>query len=74
MSAPHLCQPGKLKKTATILENKPDVLTFYGEPVTVIKPSEFYVHLGVVQAPTEQSKLAINYRLSKGMEMVYLHH
>ena len=32
-----------------------------------------YVHLGVVQAPYDQSKLAVDYRLSKGMEMVYLH-
>ena len=64
---------GKLNETIGILNNEPDILTFYGQPVTVIKPGEFYIHLGVVQAPTEQSRLAVDYRLSKGMEMVYLH-
>ena len=29
--------------------------------------------LGVVQAPVNQSKLAVDYRLAKAMEMVYLH-
>ena len=66
-------KPGKLKKTMAILEDEPDVLTLYGQPVSTIKNGEYYVHLGVVQAPTSQSKLAVDYRLSKGMEMVYLH-
>ena len=41
--------------------------------MTLIKNGEFYVHLGVVQAPTEKSRLATDFRISKGMEMVYLH-
>ena len=66
-------KPGKLKKTMAILKDEPETLTFYGEAVTVIKNGDYYVHLGVVQAPHNQSKLSVDYRLAKGMEMVYLH-
>ena len=66
-------KPGKLKKTVELLESEPDILTFYGQPVTKIENGDFYVHLGVVQAPTNQSMLAVNYRISKATEIVYLH-
>ena len=66
-------KPAKLKQTMKLLEKEPEILTFYDFPVSVIKDGSFYVHLGVVQAPTHQSKLAVNYRLTKAMETVYLH-
>ena len=55
------------------IKSEPDILTFYGQPVTKIENGDFYVHLGVVQAPTNQSMLAVNYRISKATEIVYLH-
>ena len=66
-------KPGKLKKTVELLESEPDILTFYGQPVTKIENGDFYVHLGVVQAPTNQLKLAVDYRIAKATEIVYLH-
>ena len=66
-------KPANLKRTFEILQNEPEILTFYGKPVTPIEVGEFYVHLGVVQSPTKQSQLATDYSLSKAMEMVYLH-
>ena len=55
-----------------LLEGEPDVLTFYRQPVTVIPPGEHYIHLGVPQAPTNQSKIAVSYRIKNGMDKYYL--
>ena len=65
-------KPGKMRKTMEILKSEPDVLTFYGQPVTLIKPGEYYVHLGVPQAPTNQSSIAVTHRVKDGMEKYYL--
>ena len=67
-----IARPGKLRKTLDLLENEPEVLTFYGQPVSIIKPGDHYIHLGVPQAPTNQSKIAVEYRLKNGMEKFYL--
>merc|ERR1712237_314893 len=39
-------RPGKLKKTLKLLEDEPDILTFYSQPVSIIKPGDHYIHLG----------------------------
>ena len=64
-------KPGKMRQTFDILKSEPDSLTFYGQPVTVIQPGEHYIHLGVPQAPVKQSKIAVEYRSQKGMDMAY---
>ena len=64
-------RPGKLRKTLRILKDEPDVLTFYSEPVTVIQPGEHYIHLGVPQAPTNQSNIAVKIKIQNGLEMFY---
>ena len=33
-------KPGKLKKTMVLLKDEPEILTFYGEAVTIIKNDE----------------------------------
>lgn len=58
-------KPGKLKETFNILEPEPGVLTFYSQPVNVIQPGDHYIHLGVPQAPTKQSKISAHYRTQK---------
>ena len=63
-------KPHKLKAVENILKNEPNILTFFDEPVTLVE--EFYVHLGVPQAPRHQSKHIIDYRLGKAMDLVYL--
>ena len=65
-------RPGKLRKTLEILRDEPEVLTFYNQPVSIIKPGDHYIHLGVPQAPTNQSKIAVEYRQKNGMEKFYL--
>ena len=66
-------KPHKLRKTLKLLEDEPEILTFYGAPVTVIKPGEYYLHLGVPQAPVNQSKIAVDYRIKKGNDMFFSH-
>ena len=64
-------RPGKLQKTLKLLEEEPDILTFYSQPVSIIKPGDHYVHLGVPQATTGQTKIAVNVKMKSGMEMFY---
>ena len=63
-------KPHKLKAVENILKNEPNILTFYDEPITLVK--DYYVHLGVPQAPRHQSKHIIDYRMGKAMDLVYL--
>ena len=58
-------KPAKLKETFDLLVSEPEVLTFYSQAISTIVKGELYIHLGVVQAPYEQSKLAVNYRIAK---------
>ena len=48
-----LAKSNKLKQTESILIQDPDTLTFFYQPVTLVEP--YYVHLGVPQAPRNQS-------------------
>jgi hypothetical protein len=53
-------RPTKTEALSTILLEEPEALTFYGTPVTVVE--EYYVHIGVPQAPKNQSK-TISYKV-----------
>ena len=65
-------RPGKLRKTLEILEKEPGVLTFYDQPVSIIPNGEYYMHLGVPQAPTNQSKIAATLKMKDGTTKYYL--
>lgn len=52
----------KLKGVENLLSQEPERLTFYGKPVSLVKES--YVHIGVPQAPRQQSRVATEYRIS----------
>ena len=62
-------RPTKTKALSTILEEEPEVLTFYGTPVRVV--DEFYVHIGVPQAPKNQSKTIVDYRIARSQDISY---
>jgi hypothetical protein len=62
-------RPTKTKALSTILEEEPEVLTFYGTPVRVV--DEFYVHIGVPQSPRNQSKPIVDYRIARSQEISY---
>ena len=60
----------KLKEVETLLEAEPGILTFFDKPVSLV--SEFYTHIGVPQAPRNQSKHATDFRISKGEDISYM--
>ena len=60
----------KLKEVEQLLMNEPEILTFYGKPVSVVEDP--YTHIGVPQAPRQQSKVVAEYRLAKGQDMSYM--
>ena len=62
-------RPGKLRKIETLLNEEPNILTFYDEPIKQV--DDFYVHIGVPQAPRSQSKHAVEYCITKGQNMTY---
>ena len=62
-------RPGKLREVQILLENEPEILTFYDFPVKQVEES--YTHIGVPQAPRNQSKHASDYRITKGQNMYY---
>ena len=62
--------PNKIKQVEQLLKDEPGSLTFYGQPVSQVE--EFYVHIGVPQATRNQSKVIVDYRISKGQDMTYL--
>ena len=59
----------KTKALSAILEAEPGILTFYGYPVNVV--DEHYVHIGVPQAPKNQSKVIVDYRITKSQDISY---
>ena len=61
--------PSKLKAVQTLLENEPGILTFYD--FTVRQVEESYTHIGVPQSPRQQSKHAVDYRITKGQNITY---
>ena len=62
-------RPTKTKALSVILETEPEVLTFYGTPVKVV--DEYYVHIGVPQAPKNQSKVIVDFRISRSQDISY---
>ena len=62
-------RPRKIQALEALLQAEPELLTFYGKPVSTVE--EFYVHIGVPQAPKNQSQIAAKYRISKGNEISY---
>jgi hypothetical protein len=60
----------KLKEVEQLLMNEPEILTFYGKPVSVVEDP--YTHIGVPQAPRQQSKVVSEYRMAKGQDMSYM--
>ena len=59
-----------VKTVEVMLRNEPELLTFYGTPVQTVKDS--YVHIGVPQAPHNQSKVMADYRIEKATDISYL--
>ena len=45
---------GKIKQVEQLLKEEPEILTFFGQPVSQVE--EHYVHIGVPQATRNQSK------------------
>ena len=62
-------RPNKIKAVTPLLKDEPEVLTFYGTPVKLVE--DYYVHIGVPQAPQKQSKVMVDYRISRGQDMSY---
>ena len=62
-------RPGKLREVEALLENEPEILTFYDYPVKQVEKS--YTHIGVPQSTRNQSKHASEYRMTKGQNMYY---
>ena len=63
-------RPKKLKQVEQLLSSEPDILTFYDKPVALVEES--YTHIGVPQAPRQQSKVVTEYRISKGQDISYI--
>ena len=62
-------RPAKLRAVEELLKNEPEILTFFGFPVNQVK--DFYTHIGVLQSPRNQSRNAIDYRITKGHNITY---
>ena len=62
-------RPTKIKAVKTLLVNEPEVLTFYGSPVNTV--DDYYVHIGVPQAAHNQSKVMVEYRITKSETLSY---
>ena len=60
----------KYLEVLNILKEEPEVLTFYGTPVSIVEKS--YTHIGVDQAPVHQSAVAIDERIKKGQVISYM--
>ena len=64
------CPPKKLNQVEEVPSSEPGILTFYGKPVSLVEES--YTHIGVPQAPRQQSKLVTNYRTSQVEDITYM--
>ena len=62
-------RPNKFKAVNALLVNEPDILTFYGSPVNMVE--DYYVHIGVPQAPHKQSQVMVDYRITRGQDISY---
>ena len=63
-------RPKMVKRVERMLNDEPQLLTFFGTPVQTV--GDFYVHIGVPQAPYNQSKVMADYRIEKATDMSYL--
>jgi hypothetical protein len=52
-----------------LLKEEPGLLTFYGRAVQTV--DEPYVHIGVPQAPRNQSKVLTDYRIARAQDISY---
>ena len=62
-------RPKSLKSVENLLIDEPEILTFYDFPVQTVE--EPYVHIGVPQAPRNQSKVITDYRIGKAQDISY---
>ena len=62
-------RPKALKCVENLLTDEPEILTFYDNPVQTV--DEPYVHIGVPQAPRNQSKVITDYRIAKAQDISY---
>ena len=63
-------RPKMVKYVEQMLREEPELLTFYGTPVQTVEDS--YVHIGVPQAPHNQSRVMADYRIEKATDISYL--
>ena len=59
----------KITAVENLLSEEPQLLTFFGKPVSTVEES--YNHIGVPQAVRKQSQVASKYRISKGKDISY---
>ena len=52
-------RPKQIKNVQTLLQEEPELLTFYGSPVQTVEDK--YVHIGVPQATRRQSQTMADY-------------
>ena len=62
-------RPKQIKNVQKLLQEEPELLTFYGSPVQIV--DESYVHIGVPQATHRQSQTMADYRLEKAQNISY---
>ena len=62
-------RPKLLKCVENLLNDEPELLTFYGTTVQTV--DEPYVHIGVPQAPRNQSKVLTDYRIARAQDISY---
>jgi hypothetical protein len=63
-------RPKKLKEVETILKDEPHILTFFGKSVTLVEDS--YQHIGVPQAPRNQSRVIADQRINRATDVCYM--
>ena len=63
-------RPKMVKHVEGMLNDEPGLLTFFGSPVQPVE--DFYVHIGVPQAPRNQSRVLTDYRIAKATDISYL--
>ena len=57
----------KIKAVEALLKSEPNLLTFYGNPVSTVE--DCYVHIGDPQSIRQQSQIASKYRITKGKDI-----
>ena len=60
----------KLKEVETILKDEPNILTFFWKSVTLVE--DCYQHIGVPQAPRNQSGVITDQRINRATDVCYM--